>query len=183
MTELFDRTSGRHSQQEQLRVLLDVRAAEINTCLPAVIEDYDTGTKRATVQILPMRKHVKGDVLVPELLDLPVQQPSAGRLYLGFEPKQGDECLVIFSQREAETAKETGQVYELRYSRMHNISDGFVIPFCFSSGASESLINDGVSLTECIADLAEIVRNIAAAESQQNLSAITDLIAKLEAAR
>ena len=148
--------------------------------MPAIITNYDTDTKRASVQILTRRKHVSGDVNVPQLLDLPVHQPFAGSLFLGFEPKTGDECLVIFAEREVESAKETGEVYELRYSRMHDIIDGFVIPFCFSNDSAQSVTN-GVSLIECFLELAEIVRATAVAVPSPGQAAQAQaLITKLE---
>lgn len=140
-----------------------------------------------------MRKHAEpiigndnGNVEIPVLLDMPVQQPSAGNLYLGFEPKAGDECMVLFSEREIESAKQVGGTYPLRYSRMHNLSDGVVVPFCISEGKARDLTENGVSLLQCFQDLAALVRNIALESTPSNAlraGEVLQLIQKIEDAR
>jgi len=180
LSESLDRASGRHSQAEQNRIRLESWQVDFHTCLPAVITDYDDGTKRASVKCLPMRKHTEtGDIEIPELLDLPVQQPFAGRLYLGLTPKVGDECVVLFSEREIESAKENAQPYELRYSRMHNLSDGVVVPLCFSIQGSRDVLG-GVSLIECFQELLSVTRMIALEAAPSRAPEVQAIISKLE---
>lgn len=159
MSESEDRASGRHSPLEQRRIELDVRQEEINTSYPAIITAYNDETKRVSVQILPRRKHVKGEISYPVLDDVPWGGDTrAGNLRLGLDPKVGDQCAVFFAKREIESAKQSSVEYNLKYKRMHDISDGFAYPICFSGGPAN------VSLVECFLDLAEIVRSIAASD-------------------
>ena len=185
LSESLDRQSVRHSSAEQRSVEFDAFQVDLHTALPGIIQSYDNGTKRGTVQLLPRRLHLDQNVAIPQLVDVPIQQPSAGRLYLGFEPRPGDEVLVIFAEREIGSAKRTGAEYNLANARMHNLSDGLAIPFCFSDGQASRLANNGVSLLECFEDLVDLVRQVAAsnAGSTALVPQIQAIAAKIESTR
>ena len=179
MPEFLDRRSGRHSVREQRRVELEALLVETQKVSVGVITGFDANNDRADVQIMPMRKLEGDDVEVPMMLNVPVSIPFAGGLSLGFEPKDGDECIVLFADREIETAKQSSGTYELSNSRMNDWSDAICIP-CRISGGGEL-----VNLVQCFLELADIVRRMAAAANPpvpRELADVTRLISKLETA-
>ena len=71
-------------------------------------------------------------VSLPLLLDCPVVFPHAGGCSLTFPIKPGDECLVVFSCRAIDLWWQQGGVQPPAETRMHDLSDGFVIPGPYS---------------------------------------------------
>ena len=174
--------SGRHSPAEGLRITLDAREAEQYNSRVGEIVRYDAATKRADVQLRQMQKHPQGNVTTPVLEGLPVVLAFAGRLSLGLEPKAGDECVVVFNDREIETSKNRTGVNPLAYSRMNNINDGIVIPVCVSRSSAGS-VSSGVSIIDCFLELAETTRRIALQSNPpqvQNAVAAQNIISKIE---
>lgn len=124
--------------------------AGIWTALPGIVQSYDPG--RITAEVQPatlalvtvppggelgpgMKALVKAQrdattywVAMPLLVDCPVVFPRGGGFTLTFPLKPGDECLVIFSSRSIDYWWQQGGMQPQVEMRMHDLSDGFVIP-------------------------------------------------------
>lgn len=109
------------------------RQARVWTALPAIIQSFDAEALTCDVQPAIQGKQILEDgtvtaVNLPLLLDCPVVFPHAGGCSLTFPIKSGDECLVVFSARAIDFWWQQGGVQPPAETRMHDLSDGFVIP-------------------------------------------------------
>jgi phage baseplate assembly protein V len=107
------------------------------TALPGIIQKFDPETLTCDVQpaIMGRVRQIDGtiqQVQLPMLLDCPVVFPHAGGASLTFPIKQGDECLVVFSSRGIDFWWQQGGIQPPPEPRMHDLSDGFVIPGVWS---------------------------------------------------
>lgn len=103
------------------------------TALPAIIQSFDSGALTVTARpaikgVLVGEDGVATSVTLPLLLDCPVVFPHAGGLSLTFPISKGDECLVVFSSRCIDAWWQNGGIQPPMEMRLHDLSDGFVIP-------------------------------------------------------
>lgn len=113
------------------------RQAAMWTALPGIIRSFDPKEITCEVQPAIQGKIAKEDgsvelVNLPILLDCPVVFPRGGSCSLTFPIKAGDECLVVFSSRAIDLWWQSGGVQPPVEVRMHDLSDGFVIPGPYS---------------------------------------------------
>lgn len=104
---------------------------EVHTCMPGIIVSFDPEDQTAKVQ--PAIKRVFKTVeeertfLVPEeisaLINVPVFFPRGGGYSFTYPINEGDECLLIFSERAIDNWFEQGGCQEPKYNRMHALSD------------------------------------------------------------
>lgn len=109
------------------------RQSMIWTALPGIVQSFDADAITCEVSPAIQGKRVLEDgtielVNLPILLDCPVVFPHAGGNTLTFPIKPGDECLVIFSCRAIDQWWIGGGIQPPAETRMHDLSDGFVIP-------------------------------------------------------
>lgn len=126
------------------------RQAMLWTALPGIVQSFDAKAMTCEVQPAIQGKAVTENgtvkvVTLPLLLDCPVVFPHAGGCSITVPIKPGDECLVIFSARAIDFWWQSGGVQPPAETRMHDLSDGFVIPGAYSQ---PNVISD-VS-TECL---------------------------------
>ena len=119
--------------QEALRAALDGRQTRIWTAMPAILQSYDPAALTAVVQPAIQGRMSAQDgsvslVDLPLLVDCPVQFPSGGGVTMTFPLTPGDEVLVIIASRCIDAWWESGGVQAPLEARMHDLSDGFVIP-------------------------------------------------------
>lgn len=129
----MDRRERYEDPEEAMRILMESVAAGLWTCLPGIIQSFDTQKDTCTVQpaIQALLKKQDGSVTyvdLPILLDCPVIQIGGGGASLTFPLVKGDECLVVFADRCIDAWWDTGLVSQQAEVRMHDLSDGFVIP-------------------------------------------------------
>lgn len=122
-----------NNYEEALRTMLDGRQATIWTALPGIIQSFDRVKQTCVVQIALQATQTKSDgtqqqVNFPLLLDCPVIFPSGGGFCLTLDLQQGDECLMLFSNRCIDAWWQSGGVQKQQEFRMHDLSDGFVLP-------------------------------------------------------
>lgn len=103
------------------------------TAMPAVVKSFNPAKMTAEVQptIQARITDIAGTprwVTMPMLVDCPVVFPSGGGFALTFPIKDGDECLVVFASRCIDAWWQSGGVQAQADLRMHDLSDGFVIP-------------------------------------------------------
>lgn len=105
------------------------------TAMPGIIQSFQSAADRPpTCTVQPALKMlVRGldgattSVVLPLLVDCPVQFPSGGNCTLTFPVTQGDECLVVFASRCIDSWWQSGGVQEQAELRMHDLSDGFAL--------------------------------------------------------
>jgi hypothetical protein len=140
---------------EALNAAMDGRQARLWTAMPAIVQAYSPNEMTVTLVVAiaePMRS-IDGttitQVQLPQLIHCPVLFPSGGGFTLTFPLKAGDEGLVVFANRcidawwangpaaapNTSYNPSTGQTLQAQPQqeyRMHDLSDGFFIPKCFS---------------------------------------------------
>ena len=134
MISLQDRLGN---ESLRLESLITGRQAQMWTALPGIVQTFDPKALTCEVQVAIMGKRVLEDGTVetttlPLLLDCPVVFPRGGGCSLTFPIKSGDECLVVFSCRAIDFWWQLGGVQAPAEPRMHDLSDGFVIPGPYS---------------------------------------------------
>jgi hypothetical protein len=120
-----------------LETLLDaVRtrvAKEINCVRVGVVQAFDAATQTATVKIAQQQvtsidpQGVRTLAEYPLLLQVPVQFPSGGGYTLTFPVAAGDECMVLFNDRELDNWFTSGPGLAPAVGRLHDLSDGIAI--------------------------------------------------------
>ncbi len=112
---------------------LDGLQATMWTALPGRVTAFDPAKRTAQVQPTVQARVNNRDgstswVNMPLLVDCPVAFPAGGDLLLTFPLAPGDEVLVIFSSRCIDNWWKLGGIQPQAELRMHDLSDGFVIP-------------------------------------------------------
>lgn len=133
----MDQRERLNDHEEALRIAMAGQQAGIWTAMPGILQSFDAGKLTATVQpsIQGQFRQEDGtwkDVSLPVLLDCPVIFPAGGGFALTFPLKEGDEGLVIIASRCIDAWWYSGGVQKQARSRMHDLSDGFFLPGCFS---------------------------------------------------
>ena len=114
-------------EEEQLRRMMENTSSNIRVSVPAEIVNFDTDKQTATVQPL-IKERVNGEwEQLPQLLDVPVVFPKAGGYCLTFPIKEGDECLIIFSDMCLDAWWQSGGVQNQLECRRHDLSDAMCI--------------------------------------------------------
>lgn len=119
--------------EEGIRVAIEAAQRRMWTAMPAKIVSFDAtkGTASAQIMIKAIWRDEKGVVSpvdMPVLLDCPVQRFGGGDFVITAPISVGDECLVVFSSRAIDAWWQSGQASLPVEYRMHDLSDGFIIP-------------------------------------------------------
>lgn len=118
---------------EALRCALDSKQADIWTSMPGIIQSFDPAKMTCSVQVAiqAMIRDKTGKVTptsVSVLTDCPVQFPGGGGFTATFPIAKDDECLIVFASRCIDGWWQQGGVQPPAEYRMHDLSDGYVIP-------------------------------------------------------
>lgn len=119
--------------EEALRVSLDGLQARLWTALPGIIESYNITEN--TVKVQPAISCTKNmpdgstqPFKMPLLVDCPVVFPGGGGYWLTFPIAPNDEVLIVIATRCINAWWAQGDVQPEEEFRMHDLSDGFVVP-------------------------------------------------------
>ena len=131
-------------QAEIILKFLEQFEFDLRCAAPGIITQYDSETQTVEVQIavkeiikVYQKNNVYQDALdIPPLYKVPLVMPRAGNFVITFPIKEGDECLLIFSDTYIDSwwqngcgknkeGKYTGQVP--KSMRRHDLSDAFAI--------------------------------------------------------
>ncbi len=130
----MDRRERFSSLNDALLVALQGWQSDIWTAMPGIIQSYDPTENTCVVQVA-IRARVKSPIdgsvsweQLPLLVDCPVVFPSGGGLTLTFPLTNGNECLMVFASRCIDAWWQSGGVQNQADLRLHDLSDGFVIP-------------------------------------------------------
>jgi hypothetical protein len=121
--------------------------SQIWTALPGIVQSFDPA--KMTCEVQPSIQGVLSDpktgaasnTNLPLLVDCPVCFPGFGDAIMTFPISAGDECLVIFASRCIDGWWQSGGVQAPLVYRMHDLSDGFVLP----GGRSQVNLVGGIS--------------------------------------
>lgn len=109
------------------------RMVETHTALPGVIELFDPTTQTAKIRI-PLKRHIRNTDTSAETEDdwpilpaVPVWMPHAGGFHVTLPVAPGDECLVLFLERDVSRWYENSQEEAPETRRTHDISDGVAL--------------------------------------------------------
>lgn len=116
---------------------LDGRQAEIWTCLPGIVQSFDATKMTCSVQptVQGQFRNQQGayqNQTLPLCVDCPVVFFGGGGFLMTVPISAGDEVLIVFSSRCIDGWWQTGQISPQAEFRMHDLSDGFVLPKVFS---------------------------------------------------
>ena len=124
----------------QLRDLLDLLKKEIMLSLNChhlgTVQSFDAANQTAVISVNYKQSHIKklpngtyGEVLVdyPLLLDCPVVALCGGTTALTFPVQQGDQCIVLFNDRDIDAWFSNNTTSAPPTSRLHSISDGIAL--------------------------------------------------------
>lgn len=120
--------------QEAIHAALDGKQADMWTAIPGIIQKFYPANRTCDVQpaiqanVTNITNGSKSWVNMPILLDCPIVFPTGGGCSLTFPLAVGDECLVVFSSRCIDSWWQNSGVQNQHQVRMHDLSDGFVLP-------------------------------------------------------
>ena len=112
-------------------ILTAIRAnqVELNTCMPGLVEKYNSETQKAIVKLSFKRMTSTGDFITrASVEDVPIVFPRIGGKGVVFPIAKGDPVMVIFSQRSLDTWLSEGGEIDLSDTRLHNINDAIAVP-------------------------------------------------------
>lgn len=113
------------------RFAMDIKN-NLRVSIPGIIQEFDSATQTATVQIA-LRERIRNNDLsvawraISPLLDVPVMFPRAGNFVITFPVQSGDECLVVFADMCIDAWFSNAGVQNQIEKRRHDLSDGIAI--------------------------------------------------------
>lgn len=132
---------------EALESFFQQKQKSINTAIPCHVLAFNPKTQLAQVQVGVKRVYLDGKTqAIAPIIDVPVLV-YGGNSSLEFKVQNGDEGLLVFSQRCIDGWLNTGGVAENPLSRFHSLTDAFVIlGFRPNPRALKNYDNDGIKL-------------------------------------
>ena len=183
----MDRRERYSDLEEGLRIALEGQQGKLWTALPGTVVAFDPVRQTCNVQpVLSVNIRQQDGTFkplnLPMLLDCPIQFASGGGVTLTFPIAVNDEVLVVFASRcidswwaQGGNITQGGLQPVQPELRMHDLSDGFVLPgiksqpnkFTISTTAAQLRTNDGGAYLELNPTSKEIK-----VETSGNLTAI-----------
>lgn len=123
-----------NDNEEGMRLAFEGQQSDIWTAMPGIVQSVNLTAMTCVVQLAIQGRYQGQDgsnqyINIAPLQDCPICFPSAGGFTITLPIKAGDEVLVIFASRCIDAWWQSGgylnQALEIR---MHDLSDGFVIP-------------------------------------------------------
>lgn len=128
-----------------LKAAMEGWQSNIWTALPGTYQGVGTKVGTANVQptvqvqlIDPVKNTWQPPQNLPLCLDCPISWPGGGGAHLTFPIAVGDEGLLVFASRCIDNWWLSGGPQKQAEYRMHDLSDGFFIPGCFSQPRAPS---------------------------------------------
>lgn len=125
----------------------------LRCCIPGIIQSYDSVHNTATIQPAIREEIVNEDNTVqymnlPILVNVPIIFPSCSIGSIKMLLKQGDECLVLFSDLSIDNFWKYANVQNPIEVRRHDLSDGIAIPCILSQPNTKQFNGTGIEI-EC----------------------------------
>lgn len=120
------------SEYETYKALADSIRSSIRVTIPGIIQSFDATTQTCTIQPCIRENVTNSDYSatwtnLSLLLDVPIVIPRAGNFAITLPIKQGDECLVVFSDMCIDGWWSLGGIQNQLEKRRHDLSDAFAI--------------------------------------------------------
>lgn len=136
----------------------------IHTACPATIVSFDAGTCIASVKPEMMYYKTDGDTIdYPIIIGVPVFMPRAGTAQITYPVKEGDSCLLVFSERSLDEWLGKGST-DNHDPRRYDLTDAFCfVGMCPSQSISADnveVINGGTKISLTPGNAINIVGNI-----------------------
>jgi hypothetical protein len=134
-------TEGFATLVEALKMSFSEGLKGVHTLLPGEIVSYDNATQRARVRIGCSIELIDNTLLpYPVLIDVPVQFPRWGGYTITMPVSPGDECAVVFGERDMSRFLSSGATdFPPVTARKFDLSDGFAI---MGLSSSASVVSD-----------------------------------------
>lgn len=121
-----------NSDEEFYAQMLEGFSSKIRVAIPGIITAFDPEEQTVTVQpaLREQIRNLDGSqqwIKIPPLLDVPIVLPRGGGFVITVPIKNGDECLVIFSDMCIDAWFSNGDVQNQIEKRRHDLSDAFAI--------------------------------------------------------
>lgn len=113
--------------QEQQKRAIENLLINARCCITGYIVDFNSENQTATIQPTIKENINNENISLPTLLDVPVQFPQSGGFSITFPVKEGDECIVVFSDMCIDSWWQLGGVQAQAEKRRHDLSDGIAI--------------------------------------------------------
>ena len=109
------------------RIMSRLRVSE-----PGIIQSFDEEKQTVTVK-LSIREKVNNHGVqeweeIPLLVDVPVKLQRGGGYLVSLPFKAGDECLVVFGDKDMDGWWQSGGTQNWIKKRRHSLSDGYALP-------------------------------------------------------
>lgn len=133
----MDRRERMNDPLIAMRAALDGLQTTIWTALPGIVQSFDPVECTVSVQTTIKEPEAQSDgsvklATLPLLIHCPVVMPGSAGFMLTLPLAKGDEGLVVFASRPIDSWWQQGGVQSPVENRMHDLSDGFFIPGCYS---------------------------------------------------
>lgn len=142
---------------------------EVHTALPGEITEVDLTTQLVTVQMGIKRILMNGqEIVVPPQVNVPLGVLRGGNFVITLPVTKGDQCLVIFSEREMTQwmfAGDQGPQTPRRYGT-HQYSDAIVLPMLASSAKKIANYNPDSLEIRSLDDMTKTTYNTASIVSR-----------------
>lgn len=154
----------------------------LRCCIPGVIQQYDPKTNTASIQPAIREEIVNEDNTVqymnlPILVNVPIIFPSCSIGSIKMLLKQGDECLVLFSDLSIDNFWKYANVQNPIEVRRHDLSDGIAIPCVLSQPNTKQFNGTGVEITSGVSKIS--ITNNGITFSDQNGTITLEQIIRL----
>lgn len=129
------------SLNEVISTAIETRLLDLHTAMPGQIVSYNSANQSCVVQPCIKKKYEDGTIVnIPQITNVPVVFPRAGKAFISLPLKAGDYVLIIFSERAMDLFSNLGGVQDPKDPRKHHITDAIVIPgvYPFNSPADVS---------------------------------------------
>lgn len=144
------------SDVDAIRVAIRTALLNVHTALPGIVKAFDKTSQTATVQPALQSEYVDlGVMTLPLIPKVPVLFLGGGGYVQTFPVAEGDECLLVFSERAIDGWFQNGGVSPPSDDRVHDLTDGFAIVGFrsmanalqdFEDGGAAFLVPDGGTL-------------------------------------
>lgn len=124
--------SDRRTQLETvIQTGIDTYMKEVHTCLPAVVESFDSVNQLVDAQPTIKRK-INGVLTdLPILKGVPIRYFKSKTFTITFPIEEGDHVLIIFSERSIDTWLTNGGLQNPFDVRKFSLSDAFALPMMY----------------------------------------------------
>ena len=130
----YENNSASHTPETVRRQDFRAFQQEIRTTSPGIV--VAVNGFRCDVRPSWDRKFGEQDAPQALLKDVPIIGLSTGKSFLSMPVSTGDECMIFWSERESESFLTSGSAGPLKYARIHDYSDPFVLPCALSDPAT-----------------------------------------------